>query len=106
MKSCPHLFFFFFSAIPAVNCVSSSSVNCILEAARAVNSPVMLQVSNGGAQFYAGKGLSNENEKAAVAGSVAFAFHVRKMAELYGVPVVLHSDHCAKKVSADADAAG
>ncbi|EKX55113.1 hypothetical protein GUITHDRAFT_149826 [Guillardia theta CCMP2712] len=87
-------------AIPAVNCVSSSSVNQVLEAAKKYNCPVMIQFSNGGAQFYAGKALDNPKEtlKACVLGSIAGAHHVRLMAEHYGVPVVLHSDHCAKKL--------
>jgi len=85
-------------AIPAVNCTSSSTVNAVLEAARANKSPVMIQFSNGGCTFYAGKSLSNKDEKAAIAGAVAGAYHVRAMAKHYGVPVVLHSDHCAKKL--------
>jgi len=87
-------------AIPAVNCVTSSSVNQVLEAAKKFNSPVMIQFSNGGAQFYAGKSLPNSKEhlEACVLGSIAGAHHVRAVAEAYGVPVVLHSDHCAKKL--------
>lgn len=85
-------------AIPSVNCTSSSTINAALECARDVKSPIMIQFSNGGGAFYAGKGLSNEGQKAAVLGSVAGALHVRAMAEHYGVPVVLHSDHCAKKL--------
>jgi len=85
-------------AIPAVNCVSTSSVTAVLEAAREANSPVILQVSNGGAQFFAGKGLDNSNQQASVLGSVSFALHVRNVAEAYNVPVILHSDHCAKKL--------
>ncbi len=85
-------------AIPAVNVVSTDSVNAVLEAAKNNNSPVIIQFSNGGAAFYAGKGLSNENEKAAVAGAVSGAEHVHRMAELYGVPVILHTDHAAKKL--------
>lgn len=85
-------------AIPAINCVSSSSVNAVLEAARDANSPVMIQFSNGGGSFYAGKGLSNKNQVAAIEGSVSGAYHVRKMAKAYGVICILHSDHCAKKL--------
>lgn len=85
-------------AIPSVNCTSSSTINAALECARDVKSPIMIQFSNGGGAFYAGKGLSNEGQKASVLGSVAGALHVRAMAEHYGVPVVLHSDHCAKKL--------
>lgn len=85
-------------ALPAVNVVGTDSVNAVLEAAAAVNSPVMVQFSNGGGVFYAGKSLSNENQKAAIAGCVSGAQHVHAMAEYYGVPVVLHTDHCAKKL--------
>lgn len=85
-------------AIPSVNCTSSSTINAALECARDVKSPIMIQFSNGGGAFYAGKGMSNDGQKAAVLGSVAGALHVRAMAEHYGVPVVLHSDHCAKKL--------
>ena len=85
-------------AFPAVNVVGSDSSNAVMEAAKAVNSPVIVQFSNGGGAFYAGKGLSNENEKAAIAGSVAGALHVHRLAELYGVPVILHTDHAAKKL--------
>ncbi|MBN1596890.1 MAG: class II fructose-bisphosphate aldolase [Bacteroidales bacterium] len=85
-------------ALPAVNVVSSGSVNAVLEAAKVVNSPVMIQFSNGGAAFYAGKGLSNENEKAAIAGGIAGAQSIHLLAELYQVPVVVHTDHAAKKL--------
>ena len=85
-------------ALPAVNVIGSSSVNAVLETAADLNAPVIIQFSNGGAQFNAGKGLSNENEKAAIAGAVAGAKHVHELAALYGVPVILHTDHCAKKL--------
>jgi fructose-bisphosphate aldolase class II len=87
-------------AIPAVNCTSSSTINAVLEAARKANSPVIIQFSAGGCQFLAGKGLANpkDTQDAAVAGAIAGAHHVRIMAKHYGVPVVLHSDHCAKKL--------
>lgn len=85
-------------AIPAVNCVSSSGINACLEAARANDAPVIIQFSSGGSQFYAGKCLDNTDYKAAIAGSVSGAFHVRTLAEQYGVPVILHTDHCAKKL--------
>ncbi|MFN0728888.1 class II fructose-bisphosphate aldolase [Polaribacter gochangensis] len=85
-------------ALPAVNVVGSSSVNAVLETAKELNSPVIIQFSNGGALFNAGKGLSNENEKAAIAGAVAGAKHIHLMAELYGIPVILHTDHAAKKL--------
>lgn len=85
-------------AMPAVNVVGSNTVNAVLEAAREVNSPVIIQFSNGGASFMAGKGLSNEGQKAAVLGGVSGALHVHNVAEAYGVPVILHTDHCAKKL--------
>jgi len=85
-------------ALPAVNVIGTNSVNAVLETAREVNSPVMIQFSNGGASFFAGKGLSNENQKAAILGGISGASHVHTMAKAYGVPVVLHTDHCAKKL--------
>ncbi len=85
-------------AIPAVNVIGSNTINAVLETAAALNSPVIIQFSNGGAQFNAGKGLSNEGQKAAIAGATAGAKHVHLMAEAYGVPVILHTDHCAKKL--------
>lgn len=85
-------------AIPAVNCSSSSTVNAALEAARDVKAPLILQFSQGGSAFYAGKGVSNEGQRASIAGAVAAAYHVRRVAKEYGIPVVLHSDHCAKKL--------
>ncbi|ADQ18672.1 class II fructose-bisphosphate aldolase [Leadbetterella byssophila] len=85
-------------ALPAVNVVGTNSINAVLETAKAVNSPVIIQFSNGGASFYAGKSLSNDGQKAAVAGSISGALHVHNLAEMYGVPVVLHTDHCAKKL--------
>ena len=85
-------------AIPAVNVVGTNSINAVLEAAMAANSPVMIQFSNGGAVFCAGKSLSNENQKAAIVGGIAGAKHVHTMAEHYGIPVVLHTDHAAKKL--------
>lgn len=85
-------------AIPAVNVVGTNSVNGVLETARDLNSPVVVQFSNGGANFFAGKGLSNENQKASIYGGVSGAAHVHAMAKAYGVTVVLHTDHCAKKL--------
>ena len=85
-------------AIPAVNVVGTNSVNAVLETAREVNSPVIVQFSNGGASFFAGKGLSNEGQQAAVLGGISGAMHVHSMAQAYGVTVVLHTDHCAKKI--------
>ncbi|MEM6378917.1 MAG: class II fructose-bisphosphate aldolase [Bacteroidota bacterium] len=85
-------------AIPAVNVVGTNTVNAVLETAKAVNSPVIVQFSNGGASFFAGKGLSNENQQAAVLGGISGAMHVHSMAKAYGVTVILHTDHCAKKI--------
>ncbi|WP_025763844.1 class II fructose-bisphosphate aldolase [Dyadobacter tibetensis] len=85
-------------ALPAVNVVGTNSVNAVLETAKAVNSPVIIQFSNGGAIFFAGKSLSNADQKAAIAGGISGAQHVHQMAALYGVPVILHTDHCAKKL--------
>lgn len=85
-------------ALPAVNVVGTNSVNAVLEAAREINSPVIIQFSNGGAAFFAGKGLSNDGQKAAIAGAVSGAQHIHLMAEEYGVPVILHTDHAAKKL--------
>ncbi|EIW70254.1 hypothetical protein TREMEDRAFT_56858 [Tremella mesenterica DSM 1558] len=80
------------------NVTSSSVVNGVLEAARDIKSPIILQVSQGGAAFFAGKGLANGNQEASIAGAVAAAHFIRAIAPSYGVPVVLHSDHCAKKL--------
>ena len=85
-------------ALPAVNVIGSSSINAVLETAAELKSPVIIQFSNGGAQFNAGKGLSNENQRAAIAGAVAGAKHVHALAEAYGATVVLHTDHAAKKL--------
>ncbi len=85
-------------ALPAVNVIGTNSINAVLETAREVNSPVMIQFSNGGAAFNAGKGLSNDGQKAAIAGAISGAHHVHAMAEQYGVPVILHTDHAAKKL--------
>ncbi len=85
-------------AIPAVNVVNTGSVNAVLEAARVVNSPVIIQFSNGGALFYAGKGIPNEKEKGAVLGAVSGAKHIHLLAETYGIPVVVHTDHAARKL--------
>ncbi len=85
-------------AIPAVNVTGTNTVNAVLEAAKAVNSPVMIQFSNGGSIFFAGKSLSNEGQNAAIMGGISGAMHVHTMAKAYGVPVVLHTDHCAKNL--------
>tara|TARA_R110000868_G_scaffold118221_5_gene313705 strand:+ start:556 stop:1623 length:1068 start_codon:yes stop_codon:yes gene_type:complete len=85
-------------ALPAVNVIGSDTINGVLETAAALKAPVIIQFSNGGAQFNAGKGLSNEGQKASIAGAIAGAKHVHILSESYGVPVILHTDHCAKKL--------
>ena len=85
-------------ALPAVNVVGSNTINAVLETAAELNSPVILQFSNGGSVFNAGKGLSNENQQAAILGGVAGAKHVHDLAKAYGATVILHTDHCAKKL--------
>lgn len=85
-------------AIPAVNVTGTDTVNAVLETAMIVNSPVIIQLSNGGASFYAGKGLSNDGQKSAILGAVSAAKHVHTVAEAYGIPVILHTDHAAKKL--------
>lgn len=85
-------------ALPAVNVIGTNTVNAAIETAKAVNSPVIIQFSNGGAHFFAGKSLSNEGQKAAVIGGVSGALHVHQVAAAYGVPVILHTDHCAKNL--------
>ncbi|MCB9334703.1 MAG: class II fructose-bisphosphate aldolase [Flavobacteriales bacterium] len=85
-------------ALPAVNVTGSSTVNAVMETAKEMNAPVIIQFSNGGAHFNAGKGLSNENQQAAIAGAISGAQHIHNLAKLYQVPVILHTDHCAKKL--------
>src|SRR6476469_4497516 len=85
-------------ALPAVNVTGTNTVNGVFETAKAVNSPVMIQFSNGGAQFFAGKSVANDKQQASIAGAISGAHHVHLMAELYDVPVVLHTDHAAKKL--------
>lgn len=85
-------------ALPAVNVIGSDTINGVLETAVSLNAPVIIQFSNGGAQFNAGKGLSNDGQKAAVAGAIAGAKHVHELAKAYGATVILHTDHCAKKL--------
>jgi fructose-bisphosphate aldolase, class II len=85
-------------AIPAVNVIGSSTINACLETAKELNSPIIIQFSNGGAAFNAGKGLDNKDENAAIIGAVTGALHVHHLAEAYGVTVLLHTDHCAKKL--------
>jgi len=85
-------------AIPAFNCTTTSSCNAVLEAARALNRPIMIQFSEGGAAFFAGKSLPNDKKQAAILGAVLGAHYVRNVAPAYGIPVFVHSDHCAKKL--------
>jgi fructose-bisphosphate aldolase class II len=85
-------------ALPAVNVTGTDTVNAVLETARDLNSPVIIQFSNGGAQFFAGKGLANDKQQASIAGGISGAHHVHLMAKAYGVSVILHTDHAAKKL--------
>ncbi|KAH0848302.1 fructose-bisphosphate aldolase 1 [Fonsecaea monophora] len=85
-------------AIPAINVTSSSTVVAALEAARDANAPIILQASQGGAAYFCGKGVKNDKQQASIAGAVAAAHYIRCVAPAYGVPVVLHTDHCAKKL--------
>ena len=85
-------------AIPAVNVTGRNTINTVLETASEINSPVIIQFSNGGAQFNAGKGLNNIDQKAAIAGAIAGAKHIHELSKLYGATVILHTDHCAKKL--------
>lgn len=85
-------------ALPAVNVIGSSTINGVLETAAKLNAPVIIQFSNGGSAFNAGKGLSNAGEKAAILGGIAGAKHIHTLAEAYGATVILHTDHCAKKL--------
>ena len=85
-------------ALPAVNVTNTSTVNSVLETAAELNSPAIIQFSSGGCQFYAGKGLSNDNHVSAIAGGISGAMHVHQMAEIYGASIILHTDHAAKKI--------
>lgn len=85
-------------ALPGVNVVGTNSVNAVIETAKKVNSPVMVQFSHGGSSFFAGKGLSNDGQKASIAGGISGALHTHEMAKAYGVTVALHTDHCAKNI--------
>ena len=85
-------------ALPAVNVTGNNTINAVLETAASLNSPVIIQFSNGGSQFNAGKGLSNDNQQAAIAGAIAGAKHIHELAPLYGAHVILHTDHCAKNL--------
>ncbi|GAA4164528.1 class II fructose-bisphosphate aldolase [Chryseobacterium ginsenosidimutans] len=85
-------------ALPAVNVIGSSNINAVLETAAKLNSPVIIQFSNGGAIYNAGKGLNNDGQRAAILGAIAGAKHIHTLAEAYGATVILHTDHCAKKL--------
>ncbi len=85
-------------AIPAVNVVGTNSINAVMEAGAKVNSPVIVQFSNGGSSFYAGKSLSNEDEKSAILGAISGAKHIHTLAKLYAIPVILHTDHASRKL--------
>jgi len=84
-------------ALPAVNCTGTNTINATLETAAKVNSPVIIQFSNGGAQFMAGKGMPNDKMQANISGAISGALHIHNVARHYGVPVILHTDHAAKK---------
>ena len=84
-------------ALPAVNVTGTNTINAVLESAAKVNSPVIIQFSNGGAQFFAGKGMPNGQLQANISGAISGALHIHNVAQHYGVPVVLHTDHAAKK---------
>jgi len=83
-------------ALPAANCISTNSVNAVMEAAVAANSAVILQFSSGGGSFYAGKTLSNAKQQSAIAGCISAAHHIHQLAPLYGAYVILHTDHCPR----------
>ena len=85
-------------ALPAVNVAGTNSVNAVLQTAKELNAPVIIQFSNSGGSFFAGKQLDNTNQKSAISGCISGAYHVHLMAKEYGVPVILHTDHCAKKL--------
>ena len=85
-------------ALPAVNVTGSNSINAVLETASKINSPVIIQFSNGGSQFNSGKGLANINQQSAIHGAISGAKHIHQLAKLYGASVILHTDHCAKNL--------
>ncbi len=85
-------------ALPAINVTSTSTVNGVMETAAKLKAPVIIQFSNGGSIYFAGKGLSNKEEKAAILGGISGAKHIHQLAEAYGATVILHTDHCAKKL--------
>ena len=85
-------------ALPAVNVIGSNTANAAMAAAKEAKAPIIVQLSQTGSQFYAGKTLDNSQQQASIAGSISGALHVRTLAKVYGVPVILHTDHCAKKL--------
>ncbi len=85
-------------AIPAVNCIGTNSINAALETAAKINSAIIIQFSNGGGAFLAGKSLSNQNQQAAINGSLSGAMHIHRLAEQYGATVIIHTDHCSKEL--------
>jgi fructose-bisphosphate aldolase class II len=85
-------------AMPAVNVSGNNTINSVLETASEINSPVIIQFSNGGSQFIAGKGMSNENFKASISGSVAGAYHIHKVIDNYNAKVIIHTDHCSRNI--------
>ena len=85
-------------ALPAINIISSGTINASLEIAAYIKSPIIIQISNGGACFYAGKGLENKNQSAAIMGAISAAQHIHQLAKEYKVTVILHTDHCSKKL--------
>ncbi|CRK85547.1 Fructose-bisphosphate aldolase class 2 [Candidatus Providencia siddallii] len=85
-------------AFPAVNCINTDSINAVLETASKIRAPVIIQFSNGGASFISGKSLKNKNQEAAVLGAISGAYHVHNIAKYYQIPVILHTDHCSRKL--------
>src|SRR5215510_4786132 len=85
-------------ALPGGNVIGSSSANAALAAAKEAKAPIIIQLSHTGSQFFGGKSLDNGAQQASIAGSIAGALHVRELAKVYGVPAILHTDHCAKKI--------
>ena len=85
-------------AIPAVNVSGTNTINPVLETASQINSPVIIQFSNGGSQFIAGKGMSNDNFNASISGSISGAYHIHKVINNYGAKVIIHTDHCSRKI--------
>src|SRR6185295_848050 len=85
-------------ALPAINVTGTNTINATLEAAKSVNSPTIIQFSNSGSSFFAGKSLDNTGQRASIVGAVAAAKYVHEVSELYGIPVLLNTDHAAKKL--------